>query len=156
MNAARPSSATARRRPNWGIARAREACLIGRDAPAARITRLAAVRVAAAVGLAAIGLAALPTSGATASEGAAPYAISDISAAPTAGFKISDISTVPTAEVASAPTDDPLPTAGLTVSDIGPAMSADQTTDRPVTADTNPLGSRPAAVYPGQTTSIPN
>lgn len=120
-----------------------------------RATRPTALRVAAAIGLAAVGLTVLLASGATASEGTAPYAISDMGPAPTPGFKISDISAVPTAEAAT-PRADPLPTTGLTLSDLGPVSSTDQTTGGLITAGDGPQGSSPAAVYPGQTTSVPN
>lgn len=117
---------------------------------AEHLTRRTVLRVVAGVVL-----TALLASAAAASASAAPYAISDIGEAPSVGFKVSDIGAVPTAETATPP-DDPPPTAGLAVSDIGPVTITDERTGGPITADTDPLGSSPAAVYPGQMVSVPS
>ena len=117
---------------------------------AERPARRAALRVPVAVGL-----AATLVLGTTVAARAAPYAISDIGEAPTAGFRVSDIGAVPTAAAAAATPPDPLLTVALTISDIGPVTDAGETTSGPVIAGTDPLGSSPAAVYPGQMVSVP-
>ena len=73
------------------------------------------------------GLAIVLTSGAAAAASPVPYSVSDLGAAPEAGFRISDIGAVPSSPTTTSHPD-PAPAVEFTISDIGPVSSAEPAT----------------------------